>query len=210
MIYAKQCSYLLLSISHLPLRTVVRAALRHCLYWQATVVCGVIPHVGQAINQVKCRVVFIHWHCFRHINHWASQFHHLLIIIFFFTIKTLCTHYYQNNVISLVVFIIIHMNITIILTVYIWAWSLCLISHSPFSRSVIRWCMEVSVDSTRFRWSVSFFWPGLVSSRVLTRDSTCFSISSILFWSRSFRLFAWAVPLFRLYCCTMEQGHRNR
>lgn len=73
--------------------------------------------------------------------------------------------------------------------------------NAPFSRSVIRWCREVSVDSTLFRCSVSFLLTGLVSSNVLTRDRTCFSISSILFCSRSFRLLACAVLFPRLYCC---------
>ena len=55
--------------------------------------------------------------------------------------------------------------------------------------------------STRFRCSVSFLGPGLLSSNVLTRDRTCFSMSSILFCSRSLRLFACTLLFPRLYCC---------
>lgn len=54
-------------------------------------------------------------------------------------------------------------------------------AYPPFSRSVMRWCREVSVDSTRFLCSLSFLEPVLTSSNVLTRDRTCFSMSSILF-----------------------------
>lgn len=71
----------------------------------------------------------------------------------------------------------------------------------PFSRSVILWCREVRVDSTLPRCSVSLRSPSFPSSMLFTRDSTCFSKSSILVWSRSFRLFACADLLLLLICC---------
>lgn len=76
-------------------------------------------------------------------------------------------------------------------------------SHAglPFSRSVILWCREVRVDSTLPRCSVSLRSPSFPSSMLFTRDSTCFSKSSILLWSRSFRLFACADLLLLLICC---------
>lgn len=75
---------------------------------------------------------------------------------------------------------------------------------APFSRSVILWCRDVRVDSTLPRCSVSFRSPGLPSSILFTRDNTCFSKSSILLCSRSFRLFVWTELLFRLNCCGMK------
>lgn len=74
----------------------------------------------------------------------------------------------------------------------------------PFSRSVTRWCSVLSVDSTRLRCSVSLLAPALLSSSVLTRDRTCFSMSSILFCSKSFRLLACTEPFVRLYCCKVK------
>lgn len=71
----------------------------------------------------------------------------------------------------------------------------------PFSRSAILWCRDVRVDSILPRCSVSFRSPDFPSSMLLTRDKTCFSRSSILLCSRSFRLFACTELLLLLNCC---------
>lgn len=64
------------------------------------------------------------------------------------------------------------------------------------------------MDSTLPRCSVSFRSPGFPSSMLLTRDSTCFSRSSILLWSRSLRLFACTELLLLLNCC-QERGYND-